>query len=86
MFYTRKLSLPFEQRLVRANLLGLIAPSCTALNMLKQYQGKHYLVLNDQVLAKHEKQMKKKRIRIVPDRLNWTPPKFSRDQLRALLY
>ncbi|MCO5603744.1 hypothetical protein L7F22_057896 [Adiantum nelumboides] len=58
----------------RANLLALIAPSCTALNMLKQYQGKHYLVLNDQVLAKHEKQMKKKRIRIVPDRLNWTPP------------
>lgn len=60
--------------------------TCTALNMLKQYQGKHYLVLNDQVLANHEKQMKKKRRRILPDRLNWQPPKFSREQLRSLLY
>ncbi|UZJ56420.1 hypothetical protein CBS101457_005740 [Exobasidium rhododendri] len=60
--------------------------TCTALNMLKQYQGKHYLVLNDQVLANHEKQMKKKRRRIAPDRLNWQPPKFSREQLRSLLY
>jgi histone acetyltransferase HTATIP len=60
--------------------------TCTALNMLKQYQGKHYLVLNDQVLANHEKQMKKKRRRIIPDRLNWQPPKFSREQLRSLLY
>lgn len=60
--------------------------TCTNLNMLKQYQGKHYLVLNDQVLATHEKQMKKKKKRIVPDRLNWQPPKFSREQLRSLLY
>lgn len=60
--------------------------TCQALNMLKQYQGKHYLVLNDQVLAKHEKQMKKKRRRIVSEHLNWQPPKFSRDQLRQLLY
>ena len=63
-----------------------ILHTCTALNMLKQYQGKHYLVLNDQVLAKHEKQMKKKRRKIIPDRLNWQPPKFSREQLRSLLY
>ena len=38
--------------------------------MLKHYQGKHYLVLNDIVLQNHEKQMKKKRRRIVPERLN----------------
>lgn len=60
--------------------------TCQALNMLKQYQGKHYLVLNDSVLAKHDKQMKKKRRRIVSESLNWQPPKFSRDQLRQLLY
>lgn len=46
--------------------------------MLKHYQGKHYLVLNDAVLQNHEKQVKKKRRRIISDRLNWEPPKFSR--------
>lgn len=60
--------------------------TCQALNMLKQYQGKHYLVLNDQVLAKHDRQMKKKRRCIHPEHLHWQPPKFSRDQLRQLLY
>ena len=50
--------------------------------MLKQYQGKHYLVLSDAVLEKHERQMKKKRRRIHPDALNWKPPVFTRDQLR----
>ncbi|CEH15372.1 histone acetyltransferase [Ceraceosorus bombacis] len=56
--------------------------TCTALNMLKHYQGKHYLVLNDTVLQQHEKQMKKKRRRIVPEKLYWEPPKFTREQLR----
>ena len=56
--------------------------TCQALNMLKQYQGKHYLVLSDAVLEKHERQMKKKRRRIHPDALNWKPPVFTRDQLR----
>lgn len=60
--------------------------TCQALNMLKQYQGKHYLVLNDQVLAKHDRQMKKKRRKIHSEALHWQPPKFSRDQLRQLLY
>ncbi|KDN42070.1 putative ESA1-histone acetyltransferase [Tilletiaria anomala UBC 951] len=56
--------------------------TCSALNMLKQYQGKHYLVLSDAVIAQHEKQSKKKRRRIVPEKLNWKPPVFTRDQLR----
>ncbi|PWN54184.1 putative ESA1-histone acetyltransferase [Violaceomyces palustris] len=56
--------------------------TCTALNMLKQYQGKHYLVLSDAVIAQHDRQSKKKRRRIVPERLNWTPPVFSRQQLQ----
>jgi histone acetyltransferase HTATIP len=50
--------------------------------MLKQYQGKHYLVLSDAVVAQYEKQSKKKRRRIVPEKLNWKPPTFSREQLR----
>ncbi|PKI83611.1 histone acetyltransferase [Malassezia vespertilionis] len=53
-----------------------------ALNMLKQYQGKHYLVLSDAVMEKHERQTKKKRRRIQPEQLNWKPPVFTRDQLR----
>lgn len=56
--------------------------TCTSLNMLKQYQGKHYLVLNDQVLANHEKQMAKRKRRIKPENLNWIPPVFSRAQLQ----
>ncbi|WFD36537.1 histone acetyltransferase [Malassezia cuniculi] len=59
-----------------------ILQTCQALNMLKQYQGKHYLVLSDAVMEKHERQMKKKRRRIHPDALYWKPPVFTRDQLR----
>lgn len=59
-----------------------VLQTCQALNMLKQYQGKHYLVLSDAIIEKHERQMKKKRRRIHPDELNWKPPVFTRDQLR----
>ncbi|CAO1616849.1 unnamed protein product [Sympodiomycopsis kandeliae] len=56
--------------------------TCTSLNMLKQFQGKHYLVLNDQVLANHEKQMAKRKRRIKGENLHWIPPVFSRAQLQ----
>lgn len=56
--------------------------TCTSLNMLKQFQGKHYLVLNDLVLANHEKQMAKRKRRIKGENLNWIPPVFSRAQLQ----
>ena len=59
-----------------------VLQTCQALNMLKQYQGKHYLVLSDAIIEKHERQMKKKRRRIHPEDLNWKPPVFTRDQLR----
>ncbi|WFD44962.1 histone acetyltransferase [Malassezia psittaci] len=59
-----------------------VLQTCQALNMLKQYQGKHYLVLSDALIEKHDRQMKKKRRRINPDELNWRPPVFTRDQLR----
>ncbi|WFD04519.1 histone acetyltransferase [Malassezia obtusa] len=59
-----------------------VLQTCQALNMLKQYQGKHYLVLSDAIIEKHERQMKKKRRRIHPEELNWKPPVFTRDQLR----
>lgn len=59
-----------------------ILQTCQALSLLKQYQGKHYLVLSDAVLEKHERQMKKKRRRIHAEHLHWKPPVFTRDQLR----
>ncbi|WFD22251.1 histone acetyltransferase [Malassezia equina] len=59
-----------------------VLQTCQALNMLKQYQGKHYLVLSDAIIEKHERQMKKKRRRIHPEHLHWKPPVFTRDQLR----
>lgn len=46
--------------------------------MLKQYQGKHYLVLSDAVMEKHERQQQKKRRRIYSEALNWKPPVFTR--------
>ena len=46
--------------------------------MLKQYQGKHYLVLSEGVIAQHERTMKKRRRKIVPEKLNWKPPVFTR--------
>ena len=59
-----------------------ILQTCQALSLLKQHQGKHYLVLSDAVLEKHERQMKKKRRRIHAEHLHWKPPVFTRDQLR----
>lgn len=59
-----------------------VLQTCQALNMLKQYQGKHFLVLSDAVMEKHERQMKKKRRRIHSEHLHWKPPVFTRDQLR----
>ncbi|WFD32192.1 histone acetyltransferase [Malassezia sp. CBS 17886] len=59
-----------------------VLQTCQALNMLRQYQGRHYLVLSDAIIEKHERQMTKKRRRIHPEELNWKPPVFTRDQLR----
>lgn len=59
-----------------------VLQTCQALNMLKQYQGKHYLVLSDAIIEKHKRQLEKKRRRIHPENLNWKPPVFTRDQLR----
>lgn len=59
-----------------------VLQTCQALNLLKQYQGKHYLVLSDAVMEKHKRQMSKKRRRIHAEHLNWKPPVFTRDQLR----
>lgn len=50
--------------------------------MLKMYQGRHYLVLSDAIIAQHEKLSKKKRRHINPEKLIWKPPVFTRDQLR----
>ncbi|TKY86492.1 hypothetical protein EX895_004641 [Sporisorium graminicola] len=58
-----------------------ILHTLTALNMVKSYAGKHMLVLSDSVIAKYAK--KKPRVRINPDKLRWSPPSYSRQQLMS---
>ncbi|KAE8219605.1 hypothetical protein CF319_g6729 [Tilletia indica] len=61
---------------------GDILHTCTALNMLKLVNGKHYLNLSDGVIEQYDRAMSKRRRKIVPERLNWTPPVFTRAQLK----
>ncbi|KAL9931354.1 hypothetical protein V8E36_009751 [Tilletia maclaganii] len=59
-----------------------ILHTCTALNMLKLVNGKHYLNLSDGVIEQYNRAMSKRRRKIVSERLNWTPPVFTRQQLK----
>ncbi|KAK0520917.1 Histone acetyltransferase [Tilletia horrida] len=59
-----------------------ILHTCTALNMLKHVNGKHYLNLSDGVVEQYNRAMSKRRRKIVPEKLNWTPPVFTRAQLK----
>ncbi|CAD6888372.1 unnamed protein product, partial [Tilletia caries] len=61
---------------------GDILHTCTALNMLKLVDGKHYLNLSDGVVEQYHRAMSKRRRKIVSERLNWTPPVFTRAQLK----
>ncbi|KAJ9475064.1 putative Histone acetyltransferase ESA1 (putative) [Pseudozyma hubeiensis] len=55
--------------------------TCTTNNMIKQYQGKHMLVLSDALLAQHDRAAKRASRRIEPSQIRWTPPRFTRGQL-----
>lgn len=54
------------------------------MEVLKYYKGQHVICLNNENLAYWEKQLKKKKVRIDPKCLQWTPPHFSASQLRFL--
>jgi hypothetical protein len=49
--------------------------------MLKFYQNQYVLCLSDALIEQSERIKKKKRRRINPEALVWTPPKFSKAQL-----
>ncbi|KAL5485291.1 ESA1 [Sanghuangporus weigelae] len=56
--------------------------TCVTLQLFKHYKGQHVICLNDSVLEQYEKARAKRRRRIVPEKLIWKPPVFTRDQLR----
>jgi histone acetyltransferase HTATIP len=56
--------------------------TCTTLQLFKHHKGQHLICLNQAVLDKHERTMNKRKRRIVPEKLLWKPPVFTRDQLR----
>jgi histone acetyltransferase HTATIP len=50
--------------------------------MLRYYKTQHVICLTDGVLEQYDKAKKKARRRIAPEKLEWKPPVFSREQLR----
>ncbi|KAJ3214501.1 Histone acetyltransferase [Clydaea vesicula] len=61
-----------------------IYSTLTNLDLLKYYQGKTIICLSNKNIEYHEKNLKKKKIKLDPDSLEWTPPKFLSSQLRYL--
>merc|ERR1712029_1084109 len=43
------------------------------INLINYYKGQHILTLNKDLLDKHEKERKKRRVQIDPKCLHWTP-------------
>lgn len=58
-----------------------IMHTAQTLQMLKFYQNQYVLCLSDALIEQSERIKKKKRRRINPEALVWTPPKFSKAQL-----
>ncbi|KAM9915152.1 hypothetical protein OXX59_010444, partial [Metschnikowia pulcherrima] len=56
------------------------------LQIIKYYKGQHIIVITDQIMALYEKMMKKvkdkKKHELDPDKLQWSPPSFTANQLR----
>lgn len=57
-----------------------------SLQLLKSHRNSHIICMTDTAKETYEKQRSKKRRRIEPKALQWKPPVFSRDQLRAWAY
>ncbi|KAI4528507.1 hypothetical protein K525DRAFT_260096 [Schizophyllum commune Loenen D] len=56
--------------------------TCVTLGLFRHYKGQHRICLTPSIVEKYEKKLKKPRRRIHPECLQWTPPVFTREQLR----
>lgn len=58
--------------------------TCQVLGILKQIKGVYVLAVSDTVVQQHERKMEKSRTKthIHPGSLRWTPPVYTRDQVR----
>lgn len=58
----------------------------STLQIIKYYRGQHIIVITDQIMALYDKMIKKikdkKKHELDFDRLHWTPPSFTANQLR----
>lgn len=58
----------------------------STLQITKYYKGQHIIVITDHIMALYEKLMKKikdkKKHELDPEKLQWTPPSFTANQLR----
>ncbi|KAI8808445.1 acyl-CoA N-acyltransferase [Cladochytrium replicatum] len=54
------------------------------LDVLKYYKGQHIICLSQKNVEHYEKNMKKQKIKIDPEYLEWTPPKFSMASLKFI--
>lgn len=52
--------------------------------MIKTYKGQFIICLGKKDIEYHERNMKKNKVKIDPDFIDWVPPKFSSSQLRFL--
>ncbi|KAJ3064967.1 Histone acetyltransferase, partial [Podochytrium sp. JEL0797] len=61
-----------------------IVHTLQALDMVKYYKGQYILCLSEKNIEYHEKNERKKRIRIDASYISWVPPKFQQHQLRFI--
>lgn len=63
-----------------------ILSTLSTLQVLRYYKGQHIIVITEQIMRIYEKLVKKvkekKKHELDPDRLLWTPPSFTANQLR----
>lgn len=63
-----------------------ILHTLSTLQILRYYKGQHIIVVTDQVMTLYDKLIKKikekKKHELTPEKLSWTPPVFTANQLR----
>lgn len=63
-----------------------ILHTLSTLQIIKYHKGQHIIVITDQIMVLYEKLVKKvkekKKHELEPERLQWTPPSFTANQLR----
>ncbi|OMJ17366.1 Histone acetyltransferase ESA1 [Smittium culicis] len=55
-----------------------------SIDAIRYYHGSHAVIFNDNAIANYKKSLTKKKRRIEPSAINWTPPKFSSLELRFI--